>query len=454
MYRGFRSAWHARPLTVGPDPRFRPRFDDLENRQLPSTIIDLGTLGGSSSAAYAINDRGQVVGYSSTSGDVSYHAFLWDAQNGMQDLGTLPGGERVSTAYGINDRGQVVGRSLTMAGPVHAFLRSHRQGMQDLGTLGGDPSSEALGINNRGQVVGTSFDTGSEHAFLWDRRHGLQDLGTLGGSSSAANGINDLGQVVGGSSTGNGSDAFLWDRRHGLQDLGNGSAYAINDAGQVVGESTAAFPHAIFWDAQGGRHDLGTLPGALESAAQGLNDAGEVVGWSNLRGGFKTRHAILYRDGTLSDLNDFLPPNSGWTLEQAQAINDAGQIVGIGEIDDQYHAFLLTLDGGDQAGAAAIATNLSLSQIAGTLREISGISVGSVRGTVVGIGLGKPGHPSPGPMTEASSALPSRPSQGPSVHFLGPQGETSTSGPLDGLGDALGDLGTLHPSFQCLPPGD
>jgi probable HAF family extracellular repeat protein len=71
-------------------------------------VHDLGTLGGNSSSASGINDRGQIVGFSTTaSGD--FHAFLYE--NGvMTDLGTLPG-SNFSVANGINNRGDVVGAS-------------------------------------------------------------------------------------------------------------------------------------------------------------------------------------------------------------------------------------------------------------------------------------------------------------------------------------------------------
>ena len=70
--------------------------------------IDLGTLGGSNSYAQALNDRGQVVGFSNLAGDPwSYHAFSWTSGDGMIDLGTLGGGS--SIAYAVNDLGQVVG---------------------------------------------------------------------------------------------------------------------------------------------------------------------------------------------------------------------------------------------------------------------------------------------------------------------------------------------------------
>src|SRR4030042_1871199 len=52
-------------------------------------IIDLGTLGGRSSVAKAINDMGQVVGWSYKADGFNY-AFLWDPINGMIDLGTIP----------------------------------------------------------------------------------------------------------------------------------------------------------------------------------------------------------------------------------------------------------------------------------------------------------------------------------------------------------------------------
>ncbi len=128
------------------------------------TIKDLGTLpGGDSSQATGINDRGQVVGYSSTASG-STHAFLFE-HGVMTDLGTLPGGNS-SQATGINDRGQVVGYSSTASGSPHAFLFEHGV-MTDLGTLPGGTFSFAFGINNRGQVVGYSDGpVGAFFAFL------------------------------------------------------------------------------------------------------------------------------------------------------------------------------------------------------------------------------------------------------------------------------------------------
>jgi probable HAF family extracellular repeat protein len=133
--------------------------------------VDLGTLGGSSSVATAVNVRGQVVGNSTTAGDDVrvQHAFSRTATEGMVDLGTLGGGIGPgSSAIAVNARGQVVGYSRIVDGSQHAFSWTARRGMVDLGTLGGD-FSQAFAVNDRGQIVGSSSTAdGSSHAVLWE----------------------------------------------------------------------------------------------------------------------------------------------------------------------------------------------------------------------------------------------------------------------------------------------
>jgi probable HAF family extracellular repeat protein len=292
------------------------------------TVIDLGTLGGSFTAGYGINASGQVAGYSFTPGDASVHAFLYDGT--LHDLGE-------GAAFSINDSGQVTGRS----GSGHAFLYDGT--MKDLGTLGGT-TSEGRGINDSGHVAGYSRTTDDAfHAFLYDGT--LNDLGTLGGTNSLAFGINDKAQVTGDSNTTGGEiHAFLYDgAMHDLGTLGGGQsgAVGINASGQVTGYSAttgdAAF-HAFLYD--GTLHDLGTL-GGIHSHGNGINASGHVVGDSLTRGGL--RHAFMYTSGSgMIDLNSLIDPLSGWELSVANAINDARQITGFGQVGGETHAFLLT----------------------------------------------------------------------------------------------------------------
>ena len=125
-------------------------------------------------------------------------------------------------------------------------------------------------------------------------------------------------------------------------------AFAINDKGQIVGDSTVGTDlftrHAFLW-ANGTVKDLGALLNLPYSYAKGINGAGHVVGYvaptdDTISG--DTKRAFLYKDGRILNLNEALPVNTPWTLLVANSINDSGVIVGVGMLNNQLRAFRLS----------------------------------------------------------------------------------------------------------------
>ena len=331
------------------------------------TLSDLGTLpGGNSSQAVWVTSNGLITGYSGNGqldplvfGLPEARAVLW-RQGQAIDLGTLGGNE--SIAYAVNSRGQAVGVALnaiddpysffdfafcgsSSGTQTRAFLYDKDNRMQDLGSLGTGNDALAFFVNEAGQVAGFAYTnsipndtTGlpTFHPFLWDKKKGMRDLGSFGGTAvQNLNGLNQRGQVVGSLTLPGdaGWHPFVWDGKQlidlgtygGDQDYGNW----INDAGEVVGQG--AFPgdqefHAFFWK-NGKKTDLGLLPGDFYSDATVINSRSQVVG---LSGNAESASAVLWEKGQIVDLNTLGAPGSGLALYWARYINDRGEIAAYG----------------------------------------------------------------------------------------------------------------------------
>jgi probable HAF family extracellular repeat protein len=291
-------------------------------------VVDLGKLDGSSqSSAWGINNKGQVVGHSSS-------AFLWDS-GVMYNLGG-------SEARGINEKSQIVGIT-TLVSPYnvgHAFLITDGV-MHDLSTANPTYTSYGYGINNPGQCVGVEYIGSDTHPILFSGGN-MQDLGSLGGNAGAANAIDDYGDIVGLSRLANGNvHGFLYDGTT-MNDIGTlGGNYCealgIDVYAEITGRSTlsSGSVHAFFYD--GTMQDLGVLPGTPDnqgSVGYGININASTVGTSGGR-------AFLYSNGSMKDLNNLLVNGTGWVLGVGLAINDHDQIVGQGTYNGQIRGFLL-----------------------------------------------------------------------------------------------------------------
>lgn len=171
-------------------------------------LLELGTLGIPElfpDNVLAMNKHGEIVGQSWVNWN-DEHAFLATAEVGIIDLGTLYDAPR-SGAYAINKKGEVVGWSDTnIVAPSgfvyqHAFLWTAKDGMTDLGTLGDRDECSPTAMNALGRVVGNSYGNLEGHAFIWQNGI-ITDLNDFLPAGSewvleSAQDINGKGQIIG-----------------------------------------------------------------------------------------------------------------------------------------------------------------------------------------------------------------------------------------------------------------
>jgi probable HAF family extracellular repeat protein len=166
--------------------------------------------GDTTSAATAVNDRGQVVGISGVCDQAAgrfsaIHAVLWQPNGQVVDLGGL-GGVAWNTPNMINQRGDVVGFLNASAADggdqnFRPFLKRAGHALEALPMLPGAANGSAQSVNEWRHVVGDSCDAGGAcRAVVW-LDGAVHDLNALVDDQedrlTIAKDVDDFGRITG-----------------------------------------------------------------------------------------------------------------------------------------------------------------------------------------------------------------------------------------------------------------
>ncbi len=350
-------------------------------------IILPDPLGGSIAQGSSITNKRVVGGFATLSGNTVMHAVLWPKQGAAQDLGTLGGPNSAIAWPNRNEHGEAagiaetnepnpLGEAWSCAGAVFYLapptgdiclgFRWQNSAMTALPTFGGYEGF-ATGIDNKGDIVGWAETTTHDstciapqvlqfEAALWTKDNKIEELQPYSGDpDGAATAINSAGQAVGisgqcGTAVGGASAEHMLLWQHGsvtsLPTLGGqywNTPMDINDNGDVTGFSDHAGDSVgnpnfttFIWTKNGGTQDLGAVGTDNISEGLGINDSDQIVGVS-----YPSGVGFVWEDGMMRDLNKLIPPNSGYTITDAQDINNAGDITGQAEdANGIFYAFV------------------------------------------------------------------------------------------------------------------
>jgi probable HAF family extracellular repeat protein len=343
--------------TLAGVPYTGARGQSAGNRTTHYQVVNLGTLSGTSSEGNTINNIGWSMGSGTQAGNITEHAAVWIY--GLRlDLDTL-GGPNSDVQWPIkNDHGLVAGISETAAL---------------------DPYKESWSCT---AFTYTGVPTGHVCVgFVW--QWGVMNaLPTLGGNNGFAAGANNLGQIVGWAET------------------------TVHDTTCVLPQ-VLQFEPVVYGPGTGQIKQLPNYPGDLDGAATAINDAGQIVGISgicdNAVGALSAEHALLWENGTVSDLGNL--GGKGWNTPMA--INQRGDIVGFSDLPGDYvdgtltanfHAFIWTKESGKMTDLGVLpGDSLSEALDINDQGQVVGLSIPSLHAFIY----------ENGKMTDLNSLIPS-----------------------------------------------
>jgi len=298
----------------------------------------------------SVNNFGHITGYSFVhtsnfnSVFLTGQGFIW--RNGQLQALPLLNGWPGAFGFAMNDRDQVAGTANKLDGSGNivqtAVMWDHGQ-PTNLGTLQPNSNSFPLGINIWGVVVGGSQNpaTCCNTPVVWygGAIHALPYL--PGMDHGFAESINDLGMIAGRQGPPDQSSQvpclWYWNGSGytpvSLGSLGGdyGDALGINDLGQIVGWSLYAgdiHGPAYLWDYRHGLQALPSLPGDTDGSGDNINDFGQITGFSQLfddNGNLISQTPVIWQNGTVTNLQTLVPAGTP-TFTDVANTNDLGQI--------------------------------------------------------------------------------------------------------------------------------